>query len=495
MRRRNRIVKIINTSFVLLVIFGAILTIFLIKNKKYKLDIESASSIVGDLIVIDYEYYDEFLKVLNGQNYKKSNKKYGGLRKEITITSENDVYEFSVYYKEKVITYELGGIIYVNKDIAYVNRVLDAIDKYDYSLVKLDAAKIEYYKNEYAFDTKYDVDLKGNNTILLTINKNVKNVMLYQVFEDGSEILMSNAKKLVANDQIAYHINITESNFIKIEVIDDYKTNIYKGYLKDGKVVFEEITRVPEIVLNPTDIDLLVEKEMEVVIENFKGSVEWHSENEEIATVDNGVVKGISAGKTRIYVITQNKEYYYTNVIVTDPEKIVITINRIELSEEEITVGMYGTYQLSVDIFPEDATNKKLQWSSSNPKVATVDKNGLVTGLNSGRATISVRTSNGLVKTCKVLVTIVELQDIELTHESYELKVGETVDLDIKFIPENASIKDVKWSTSDVFVADVDASGKVTANLVGKATITVETKNGIKKTCLINVIEGETKEE
>ena len=148
---------------------------------------------------------------------------------------------------------------------------------------------------------------------------------------------------------------------------------------------------------------------------------------------------------------------------------------------------MYNTYQLSVVIEPEDATNKKLQWSSSNPRVAMVDENGLVTGLNSGKAIISVRSSNGLVKTCEVIVTVIEVKDITLNHEKYDLEIGETLNLDVVFNPENASIKDVKWTTSDIFVADVDASGLVEARGVGVATITVTTKNGITKTCIINV--------
>jgi len=175
------------------------------------------------------------------------------------------------------------------------------------------------------------------------------------------------------------------------------------------------------------------------------------------------------------------------NVSVDRPKSVAV--NEIILSEKEIEVGMYGTYQLNVEIKPEDATNKKLQWSSSNPKVAMVDDNGLVTGLTSGKATISVRSSNGLVKNCEVRVSIVELEEILLNYYMYNLHVGETVDLDVIFKPENASIKDVKWTTSDVFIADVDAAGIVEAKEIGTTTITVTSKNGKTASCIITVVE------
>jgi len=487
MRRRNRIVKIINISAIIIGILLVLLIIFLIKNKKYEINIKDVTSIKSDITIIDCEYYDELLNILNKGKYKKTDKQYGGMHKKLVVVSKSETYEFYIYEDKNIITYKKNNKIYVSDDSKYVKKIVEAINKYDYSLVKLEPIKIEYYKNKYDFDTKYNVNLKGNNTILLTINKNVSNIRFYQIFNDESEILISDAKKLVANDKIAYYIDIDKVNNVRIEVIDDYKTNIYKSYIEDDKMKFIEITKEPEIVLNPSDLELLVGDEVTVSLENFDGLIKWYSEDEKIATVKDGKIKAQALGKTRIYVITQNNEYIYMNVSVDRPKSVAV--NEIILSEKEIEVGMYGTYQLNVEIKPEDATNKKLQWSSSNPKVAMVDDNGLVTGLTSGKATISVRSSNGLVKNCEVRVSIVELEEILLNYYMYNLHVGETVDLDVIFKPENASIKDVKWTTSDVFIADVDAAGIVEAKEIGTTTITVTSKNGKTASCIITVVE------
>jgi len=264
MRRRNRIVKIINISAIIIGILLVLLIIFLIKNKKYEINIKDVTSIKSDITIIDCEYYDELLNILNKGKYKKTDKQYGGMHKKLVVVSKSATYEFYIYEDKNIITYKKNNKIYVSDDSKYVKKIVEAINKYDYSLVKLEPIKIEYYKNKYDFDTKYNVNLKGNNTILLTINKNVSNIRFYQIFNDESEILISDAKKLVANDKIAYYIDIDKVNNVRIEVIDDYKTNIYKSYIEDDKMKFIEITKEPEIVLNPSDLELLVGDEVTV---------------------------------------------------------------------------------------------------------------------------------------------------------------------------------------------------------------------------------------
>ena len=65
MRKRNRMVKIINIFLITLFILIILLVIYLIKNKKYEINIESAISIKSNTGIIDSEYYKEFLSVVN----------------------------------------------------------------------------------------------------------------------------------------------------------------------------------------------------------------------------------------------------------------------------------------------------------------------------------------------------------------------------------------------------------------------------------------------
>ena len=87
-------------------------------------------------------------------------------------------------------------------------------------------------------------------------------------------------------------------------------------------------------------------------------------------------------------------------------------------------IGVGQTKQLSVNIYPSNATNSRITWSSSNPSVATVNSNGYVTGKSEGRTTITARTSNG--KSASGVITISNNRSYEgfkysffNTHESF----------------------------------------------------------------------------
>ena len=172
MRKRNRMVKIINIFLITLFILIILLVIYLIKNKKYEINIESAISIKSNTGIIDSEYYKEFLSVVNKGKFKKTKKEYGGIHKELTIKTKDTEYKFYIYTDKNVVTYKLDNTTYVNEDINYINSLEKAIKKYDYSLVKLSATNITYYKGKIInSNAKYNVDLNGENTILVEFNK------------------------------------------------------------------------------------------------------------------------------------------------------------------------------------------------------------------------------------------------------------------------------------------------------------------------------------
>ena len=267
---------------------------------------------------------------------------------------------------------------------------------------------------DWTLDLTNNTSNPGENTILVEFNKDIKSIKFYEVFSDDSEILISEAKDLSSGDKIVYYIDHTKYKKVRLEATDDYKLNVYESYIVNDRLKFNELTQEKEIVLNPKDLQLIKGNSVEVSVENYKGLVYWYSEDEEIVTVKDGVVKALKEGTTRIYVITQDNEYSYMNVSVEEQKSILVS--DITLSDEVVKIGMYRTHQLEVTIKPEDATNKKIQWSSSNSKVAMVDDNGLITGLSSGKAIISARSSNGLVKTCEVFVERKEVISITLNY-------------------------------------------------------------------------------
>ena len=171
------------------------------------------------------------------------------------------------------------------------------------------------------------------------------------------------------------------------------------------------------------------------------------------------------------------------------PEAVAVTGVSLSLSEVTLNVNEYIT--LTATVSPENATNKNVSWSSSDETVATVDTNGLVKALKAGTTTITVKTEDGeKTATCSVTVApvVVNVTEVSLSQSELTLNVNESVTLTATVSPENASNKNVSWTSSDETVATVDTNGLVKALKEGTATITVKTEDGEKTaTCSVTV--------
>ena len=220
-------------------------------------------------------------------------------------------------------------------------------------------------------------------------------------------------------------------------------------------------------------------------------NVFWTSSDQSVATVDNnGKVIAIKAGTTTITVTTEDGDKTAT-CSVTVKEKLYpvtgVTLDKtsVELTEGDVTV-------LTATVNPSNASNKKVYWTSSDLSVASVDNTGKVTAVKAGSATISVTTEDGgKTATCTIIVKekIYPVTGVTLDKTSVELTEGDVTVLTATVNPSNASNKNVYWTSSDLSVATVDHTGKVTAVKRGKAVITVITEDGNKTaTCTITVI-------
>jgi uncharacterized protein YjdB/serine/threonine protein kinase len=182
--------------------------------------------------------------------------------------------------------------------------------------------------------------------------------------------------------------------------------------------------------------------------------------------------------------------------------KVTITASRgtenhpveaVSIDQEELSLVVGSSAQLSVIFEPENATDKSVTWKSLDESVATVDQDGNVTAVADGTAVIEVETADGGRKaSCTVTVKAdaVPVTGVKLNKENETLEVGKTVTLKATISPDNATDQSVSWSSSDKSVATVSSKGKVTAVKAGTATITVKTKDGGKKaTCEITVKE------
>lgn len=126
--------------------------------------------------------------------------------------------------------------------------------------------------------------------------------------------------------------------------------------------------------------------------------VTWSSSNTKVAKVSQtGVVNAVGAGTATITAKSGNGKKATCRVTV---KNVAVT----GVSFKKSTVETMGKTKLDVTVIPANATNKKLTWTSSNTKIATVDKNGFVTPKNYGTAVITAKSSNGKKASCTVVV-------------------------------------------------------------------------------------------
>lgn len=210
--------------------------------------------------------------------------------------------------------------------------------------------------------------------------------------------------------------------------------------------------------------------------------VTWTSKDSKIAAVDkNGKVLGLRAGST---VITARVGNLTAKCKVT----VKSPLNRIALTKQKLTLTPKMTSKIKVIFYPSDTTDsRKITWSSSNKKVATV-KNGVITAAGVGEAEIKAKVGKKKSAVCKVSV---KKPKVSLNRSSTVLYTGGKTSVILKADIRGASNK-ISWSSSDSRIAKVDKKGKVTAVRKGTAFITA-TANKVKKTCKITVREPSLK--
>lgn len=154
----------------------------------------------------------------------------------------------------------------------------------------------------------------------------------------------------------------------------------------------------------------------------------------------------------------------------------------VSLNYTSCTMNVGNTKQLSATVYPTNATNKSVTWSSSDSQVVSVSSSGKLTAKGPGVATITAKTSNGKTKTCKVTVRGVDITgDILFNYPT----VGDVYYLSAKAYPSDTT--KFTWSTSNSKIVSISSSGKMTAKAAGTATITVKTSDGRSESVKITV--------
>ena len=158
------------------------------------------------------------------------------------------------------------------------------------------------------------------------------------------------------------------------------------------------------------------------------------------------------------------------------------------------TLNEGETCQLEATVIPADASDRTVEWSSNDDKVAVVNADGLVTAIAPGSTSITVTTRDGGYSArCRVSVTdpVIHVKGISLDQTSISLRARETLVMAAKIEPENADDQAVTWSSSEDGIASVE-NGEVTAIAPGSAVITVTThEGGFTAQCTVTVLDSD----
>lgn len=362
----------------------------------------------------------------------------------------------------------------------------------------------------YVNGKKYDFSTKINEDFIIEARWEKVDVKVTSVTLDQTEVTIKIGATIQLNVNVTPE-NATEKNVTwtssnkSIATVDEngVVTGNKKGVsiitvtTKDGNLisnckitVTDNVISVKGISLDKTSTSLKVGSTIKLVATvkpknaSNKG-VTWSSSDKSIATVENGQVKGLKAGKVEITATTKDGNYKAkTTITVSDITPTAVTLDKTSLN---MIIG--DTYLLKATVKPTNAANKDVVYSSSNNNIASVDNRGLIKAKAVGDAIVTVKTVDGGKKaTVKVHVSKLDVTGVSLNKTSLTLDIGATETLTAKITPDNATIKTVTWKTSNDKVATVNQNGKITAIGSGKANITVTTSDGNKiATCAVTV--------
>lgn len=472
----------------------------------------------NELYTISYELpYPKLLKknvskYLFGRFYISEGKTY-----KISYEIEDD--EINVYKDELIINDELVSIGYnyvpgEYSDNYYLTKKGDLYDpRYNkvYSNIKqlyhvYNGAYYIVKEDETMSSIKYEAsyDINENREYYTKENKQLINVK--EIIAEGT-LIMSDDTIYVRGISSYYDkadFNGTSpkdyNNFVVIKGLPNVKENITLSQITlhhNNKTHFAEGTTADYYVdvfpYNATNKE-----------------IEWISSDEKIATVSQkGTIKLLKAGTATIKVKAKNVDVYDEVKITVHPKNTGIEI----LGEDEITINKYEDYMLTVKVTPEGVFDQKLKWTSNAGKNKYDEDIIYFFGINEefnrcyededgvcpdeyneigfdvreiGTYTITVTTEDGLYSDSIKVNVIQEIESLSpgITEENalgstlyIYMKESKTMDLKMKIYPEDATDKELVYTSSDETIATVDEKGVVTAKKAGKVKITIKAKN------------------
>ncbi|MBQ3078789.1 MAG: Ig-like domain-containing protein [Clostridia bacterium] len=255
----------------------------------------------------------------------------------------------------------------------------------------------------------------------------------------------------------------------------------------DRAQIIAEVTGNPvtEVTIIDSDIELLLGESVDMNYSiNSDASdqrVKWMSDDTNVATVDgNGRVTAVGYG-TAILTLTAVNGMTANATIYVPSE-----VNSIMLDPPDAMLSIGDTLQLDAYVFPGNARDRSLTWSSSDENVVQVNQSGFVTAIGNGACTIRATAVNGVYAQAEIAVKKIP-KTLRLTENAVALsREVRTHQLEAVITPDSAADCALAWSSSDESVVNV-RDGRLTAAGYGRAVVTVVSENGLSDQCQVYV--------
>ena len=295
--------------------------------------------------------------------------------------------------------------------------------------------------------------------------------------EDGAFQFASHLQSVTIGHSVDY---IGEDAFLDCHsirtVINYSKLDLERGSEAYGKVALyaREVIKgelAGAVLLSQNTLDLTIGQATSLTVivipsDTTNKTVYWKSSDEKVATVDGaGRVVALGVGTV---IITATCDLVTATCEVT---VLPIPAEEVLLDKTEVKLLLGSSATLTATVRPEATTDKTVVWTSSDPAVATVDKDGKVEARGLGTAKITA-TCDNVSATCEVTVSPIPARAVSIDKNEIELPLGQSVTLSALVEPYDTTDKTVVWTSSDQTVATVDSEGRVEARALGTAIIT-----------------------
>ena len=218
---------------------------------------------------------------------------------------------------------------------------------------------------------------------------------------------------------------------------------------------FDVMPEIAPLILLPNRTTIHPGESIELNVKVFNGISDFtvscddflfFVDNDAVTVDENGIVTGVKKGVATITAVNKYDDSYLATATVEVAEKEVEATSVI-LDKTSLSMTKGESQALIATVFPFDATNRAVLWTSSNPSVATVDETGYVSAVNEGIATITASTSNDKIATC--IVTVEARRPIKILQQPQNLIGKLNSVLDMTVIAEGVGLTYQWWTRSN----------------------------------------------